>query len=311
MKISVIVGLIVAVHVAVAVVVMTPGCTSVNQQPAYEQDNPVVALPDIPVMPPTIEPEPVVANPVVLPPVTTPVDVPEKPVSDNIYVIQNGDSLSKIAARHGVKTAELQELNNIADPNKIRIGQKLILPAYAKPSQSKPSAEKVASAAASATASADDGTYVVKSGDALSKIAKKFGVKQADLMAANGIKDANKIRIGQKLKIPDGAAKAAAPKAEAPKAKAPKAEAVPAVDAPKADAPAVPAVEAEAIAAPAEPPAFDVPSDALDYTVNGGDTIDSLAGLFGVSASEIRRVNNLPAGAELSEGQHIVIPPAR
>jgi len=44
--------------------------------------------------------------------------------------------------------------------------------------------------------------YVVKSGDQLSRIAKKYGVTVAAIQAANNIKDPNLIRVGQKLIIP-------------------------------------------------------------------------------------------------------------
>jgi LysM repeat protein len=44
--------------------------------------------------------------------------------------------------------------------------------------------------------------YVVQSGDTLSKIANRFGVSQADLMAANGITDPDHVEKGQELKIP-------------------------------------------------------------------------------------------------------------
>lgn len=43
-------------------------------------------------------------------------------------------------------------------------------------------------------------TYDVKSGDTLSKIANQYGLSVQELMDMNGIKDTNKIQIGQKLK---------------------------------------------------------------------------------------------------------------
>jgi LysM repeat protein len=42
----------------------------------------------------------------------------------------------------------------------------------------------------------------VVSGDTLTKIANRFGVTQASLMAANKITNANSIQLGQKLVIP-------------------------------------------------------------------------------------------------------------
>ncbi len=46
------------------------------------------------------------------------------------------------------------------------------------------------------------GSYSIKSGDTLSQIAKKSGTTLKALLAANpGIKDPNKIRVGQKIKL--------------------------------------------------------------------------------------------------------------
>lgn len=57
-------------------------------------------------------------------------------------LIQQGDSLSKIAARHGVSAADLAKANNIADPSRIRAGQSLVLPGQA--SQAAPPKEEAA-----------------------------------------------------------------------------------------------------------------------------------------------------------------------
>jgi LysM repeat protein len=201
--------MIVAVHVAViGSVVMTQGCVSTRTESDVVVPAPVETAP-VPPMPPSADVVPVaapapVAFPVLQPPVP-PAPVKTSVAAENVYVVKPGDSLSKIAAAHGVKTAELKELNNVVDVNKIRVGQKLILPDYSKPSSSQPAEKSAKSAEAKATASGD--AYVVKPGDALSKIAAAHGVKTKDLMAANNLTDANKIRAGQKLVIP-GAKKA-------------------------------------------------------------------------------------------------------
>lgn len=44
--------------------------------------------------------------------------------------------------------------------------------------------------------------YIVKKGDSLEKIAKKFGIKKEDLIAFNQIKNENFVREGQRLLIP-------------------------------------------------------------------------------------------------------------
>lgn len=58
--------------------------------------------------------------------VATPLPMPPE---GQLYVVERGDSLEKIAKNHGTTTAELQKLNNITDANKLQIGQKLLLPA--------------------------------------------------------------------------------------------------------------------------------------------------------------------------------------
>ena len=61
------------------------------------------------------------------------------------------------------------------------------------------------------TPAVPEGTvYTVKSGDTLSGIAQKYNTTVAALVSANGIKDANLIYVGQKIKIP-GKASAPAP----------------------------------------------------------------------------------------------------
>jgi LysM repeat protein len=52
------------------------------------------------------------------------------------------------------------------------------------------------------TATAKPSSYTVVAGDTLSKIATRFGVTQAALMAANKITNPNSIQLGQKLVIP-------------------------------------------------------------------------------------------------------------
>jgi murein DD-endopeptidase MepM/ murein hydrolase activator NlpD len=50
----------------------------------------------------------------------------------------------------------------------------------------------------------EDAIHTVKSGDTLYSLAKKYGVKQDDILKINNISDSSKIGIGQKLKIPNG-----------------------------------------------------------------------------------------------------------
>jgi len=79
--------------------------------------------------------------------------------------------------------------------------------ASASPSSSGPGSS--ASAAPTAVPAPTQLVYVVMKGDTLSKIATKFSVDLADLLAANpGIKNPNKISLGQEIVIPTTASPA-------------------------------------------------------------------------------------------------------
>ncbi|MGD9782505.1 MAG: LysM peptidoglycan-binding domain-containing protein [Kiritimatiellia bacterium] len=318
MRVSVVAGLIVGVHVAViGSVVMTQGCASTRSGdsvavPAAVEPAPVPVLPpSAAVAVPSVQP---VAFPSIQPPVE-PMPMKTSVSAENVYVVKPGDSLSKIAVSHGVNARELAELNQIANANKIIVGQKLILPDHAKPSQSKPAAKSAAKTSAKGAAASGDG-YVVKPGDALSKIAAAHGVKTKDLMAANNITDANKIRAGQKLVIP-GAKAAAKTEGKPAETTAPAAEsatpqaAEPAVAPLPAPVPeAAPASVPEAAVSEAASVSAESQGDMLPYTVQDGDTAEGIARLFVVRKDDILRVNDIPAGEDVKPGQKIKIPPS-
>ena len=67
---------------------------------------------------PTPTPQPI-ASPTPLPPLS--------------YTVQQGDTLGAIAQTYGVSTEELIAVNNLADPNKLSIGQTLIISVYFTP----------------------------------------------------------------------------------------------------------------------------------------------------------------------------------
>ncbi|MCY7952932.1 N-acetylmuramoyl-L-alanine amidase [Bacillus inaquosorum] len=58
------------------------------------------------------------------------------------YTVKKGDTLSKIAKAEGVSVANLQSWNNIKDPNKITVGQKLKLKGSSSSSSPKTSGKK-------------------------------------------------------------------------------------------------------------------------------------------------------------------------
>jgi len=98
------------------------------------------------------------------------------------YVVQPGDTLLGIALKLNVSASALQALNGLTDPNMLRVGQVLKLPATASQAMA--------------------GTYVVQAGDTLGAIALRFRVPVDALARANRLADPDKLRIGQRLTIP-------------------------------------------------------------------------------------------------------------
>ncbi len=105
------------------------------------------------------------------------------------YRVQKGDSLYSIGQKFGVSVTKLREVNGLSN-NRLRIGQRLVIPATAKvhPKQS------VSSTVATQT------RYRVRKGDSLYVIARRFGVSVSSLKKLNHLKS-NNLKIGQTLRI--------------------------------------------------------------------------------------------------------------
>ncbi len=107
------------------------------------------------------------------------------------YTVQRGDTLSRIAARYNATVATLTQINGIVNPNLIRVGQVLQVPAVALPATPQPSPPP-----------ATPRTHVVQRGQNLFRIALRYGVSLEALARVNNIANPNRIFAGQVLTIP-------------------------------------------------------------------------------------------------------------
>lgn len=111
------------------------------------------------------------------------------------YTVKKGDTLSGIAAKHGVNLSILMEANGMNRKSVIKVGQKISIPANSASAEPKQAPE------AKEISSAEVVTYVVQKGDNLSKIASKYRTSVAAIMELNGMSKTS-INVGKKLKIP-------------------------------------------------------------------------------------------------------------
>lgn len=105
--------------------------------------------------------------------------------SETIYIVKKGDTLSGIASKYGTTYQVLASYNGISNPNLIGVKQVI----------------KIPNGTMSHITNTSSRTYIVKSGDNLSSIAKKYGTTYQKIAKDNNISNPNKIYPGQKLII--------------------------------------------------------------------------------------------------------------
>ncbi|MSU24737.1 MAG: LysM domain-containing protein [Opitutus sp.] len=130
-----------------------------------------------------------------------------EPVADvtpaTTYTVKAGDSLWTVANKSHLTVAELTAANSLKANATLHAGQKLLIPGKrTTPAATSAATAAKIEAAIPAKGPADSVKHIVKSGETLSTIAKKYDVKQGDIAVANNISDPQKIRAGLELTIP-------------------------------------------------------------------------------------------------------------
>jgi murein DD-endopeptidase MepM/ murein hydrolase activator NlpD len=133
--------------------------------------------------------------------------------------VMPGETIEAIARRHGVPASAIVQANNLASPNAIQPGQRLVIPRHAAspavaslppPHVAAPTAPKLAAAPTTTAASvgahvagpANPNVHVVAAGDTLSRIARQYRKTVAELAKANNIQPGAKLNVGDRIIIP-------------------------------------------------------------------------------------------------------------
>ena len=117
------------------------------------------------------------------------------------YTVQEGDTLYGIARRSGMSLNTLLSINGLSQSSVIHPGQTLKLSGASNATVASPVSYK--STASSASTS---GTYTVKAGDTLYRIAYNHGISLTTLLSINGLSETSTILPGQQLVV-SGSAK--------------------------------------------------------------------------------------------------------
>jgi LysM repeat protein len=136
----------------------------------------------------------------------------ESTSQQQIHIVAPGENLFRISLRYNVTIAAIQSANNIPNPNRIFVGQQLVIPGATGAPPPQPGPQP--------TPDAQPTVYVVVRGDTLSSIARRFNTTFQAIAAANGITNPNLIFVGQQLTIagapPPGTAPPPPPPPSAP-----------------------------------------------------------------------------------------------
>lgn len=133
-----------------------------------------------------------------------------------VHELRAGETIGKLAQQYGVPAAAILRANDISDTRRLPVGQRLTIPVSgadqpgSSPAIGSPAPVARSSGAAPSAAAAADGKHRVRSGETIDAIAKRYGISAAEVMRANRITDARRVRIGADLTIP---ARAATPSA--------------------------------------------------------------------------------------------------
>ncbi len=181
--------------------------------------------------------------------------------------VRRGETLYAIARKYGVRVSDIMRMNNIRNPRRLRVGTRLIIPTVSPPSRA------VASKVTKKTWKKVKGAkyYVVKRGDTLWRIARKFGVTVRDLKKWNSLRS-NRIKPGQRLIV------------RMPKRKG-----------------------TEQVAKTRKKRTHSN-TKYITYRVKPGDTLYSIALRYGTTVQTLKRLNDIKSPRLLKPGQKLKIP---
>lgn len=207
-------------------------------------------------------------------PTSTFTSTPTPTATHVTHQVLPGDTLVNIARRYGTTVELLALQNSIANIHQIDVGQILVIPTPIPPSPTPTSTSTPTAAATSSTYI----IYIVQIGDTLDEIARDHGTTIHTIADLNGLTNPSRIVPGQELQIPSASG---TPSGQS----------------------------SETTTSASQPTPTPLPTSIpVTYTVQPGDTLSTIAALYGVSIVELAQLNGITNVDALSVGQVLTIP---
>ena len=123
------------------------------------------------------------------------------------HIVKKGETLWSIAQKYNLEISSLLTINNFIDPHLISIGQEIKIPLSKNVISNKPlSKQKIAQENKNKDSNQNENLnsliHIVKAGDSLWSISRKYGVSSEVIAEVNNLKDEDLLSIGQRLEIP-------------------------------------------------------------------------------------------------------------
>ncbi len=251
---------------------------------------------------------------------------PVKPQSGGSYTVKSGDTFAKIARSRGISLGSLLKANNIANPDRIVLGQKIVIPGAGAPPAKTVAAKTPAPVNAKtskqlpapvtgqrrgdsttvnlAPPAPARGAWTVRTGDTLSRIQRETGTPISTLMRLNGLTDTSTLRVGQSLRTSGTAiAKTTPSAAEKPS------RFIQETDSPRIiEQPAEKSLTPPATGTPAVTKAQPVLTGTATHKVENGETFSSIRRMYGITETQLVNANRGVSPTRLRPGQKLTIP---
>ncbi len=130
---------------------------------------------------------------------------PQTEVKTTEVIVQPGDTLYKLAQQHRTSVEDLAALNKLQVPYVLKVGQKLQVAGQVKVAESDKDVLKIAKPVSGVQTATrvELVDVVVKPGDTLYSLSRKYSVPVNDLAVMNNLSVPFSLSVGQKIRVPN------------------------------------------------------------------------------------------------------------